>query len=164
VVPELSAPERDLLKAMLEAGPALIRFVFTHLTADAFQHPLARRAVDAILRHAGSEGSEGSWKPSVIIDALEDEDMRRLIAEISMSKFAISRNWTEVTEADPWVVAEAGILRLKVLDLDNRITENLRRLREAQQRGDDVMAFKEESIRLQKLKKEIQTARLIKET
>lgn len=154
----LTPPERDLLKVMLEVGPAMIDFVFGHLTIETFVHPLARRTVE-FLRHHREGGV--AWDVPSIMNDTDDPDLKRFMAEIVFSRYEISKGWIGVEEPDPWAIAEGSILRVKMQDMERLIAENFRQLKAAQQRGEAIAPYQEEHIRLQREKKQLESARLL---
>jgi DNA primase len=154
----LPAHERDLLKVILEAGPQMAEFVFSHLTRETFQHPMALRAVDAV-QHFIDSGRQ--WDVTSLINELQDADLRAFVSDCVVTKYEISRGWSEVKPGDLWTIAEKCILRAKGLGLRKEIEENFRLLKEAQRRGEDVARFMEENIRLEKARKELESTKLI---
>lgn len=156
----ISAPERDLLKVMLEVGPPMIEFVFAHCTLEDFVHPLARAAAELVSRLAPAR--ETTWNVPAIVNETEDALLRKFIADIVFSRYEISKVWTAVEEPDPWAIAESSILRAKMLEIDRQIVQNQREMRQAENQGGDLSAFRQHNAELQKQKKELQAARLLK--
>ena len=154
----LSAHERDLLKVMLEAGPPMVEFVFSHLTPETFGNALARKAVDAIRTFvAGGR----PWDVTSLTNDLDDPELRRFVADCVVSKYDISKGWADIKPGDLWTIAEKSILRARGLELRRMVEENYTLLKEAQRRGEDVSSFMEENIRLEKERKDLESTRLI---
>ncbi|HXX62779.1 MAG TPA: DNA primase [Bacteroidota bacterium] len=149
----LSAPERDLIKVMLEAGPPMIEFVLSRRTISDFAHPLARSAAELMSRLASAQ--EAPWSVPSIINQTEDESLRKFIADIVFSRYEISKIWTGLEEPDPYEIAESSILRAKALEIDRMIVENQREMRLAESEGRDLSQFREQNADLQKKKKEL---------
>lgn len=158
VAQPLSAHERDLLKVMLEAGPPMVEFVFSHLTHDSFGNALARSAVEAIQKFVATGRA---WDVTSLTNDLDDPELRRFVADCVVSKYDISKGWADVKPGDLWTIAEKSILRARGLGIKKMIEENYRLLKQAQQNGEDVSLFMEENIRLEKERKELESTRLI---
>lgn len=154
----LSAHERDLLKVMLEAGPPMVEFVFSHLEPETFANALARRAVDAIRKFIATGRP---WDVPSLTNDLDDPVLSRFVADCVVSKYDISKGWSDIKPGDLWTIAEKSIIRAKGLVLKKMIGENYRLLKEAQRKGEDVSLFMEESIRLEKERKDLESTRLI---
>lgn len=140
--------EQDLLRLMLLHGDEAIRFIFSHITVEHFTHPLSRAAL-AILLPLQEKGGE-------LLDHVEDPVLKGYIAGLMSSRYEISKTWAEIgsapDEADPRKVAEDGIMRLKVEEVDRRIEEASRRLKSAEVRGEGIESYQQEVVALQKEK------------
>jgi DNA primase len=156
--PPLSAHERDLLKVMLEAGPPMVEFVFSHLTRETFAHPLALRTVDAMQKFIAAGRP---WDVTSLTSDLDDDALRRFVADLVVSKYDISKGWADIKPGDLWTIAEKCVLRARGLGIRRLIEENYRLLKQAQQKGEDVAPFMEENLRLEKERKELESTRLI---
>ena len=154
----LSAIERDLLKIMLEAGPDMVKFVFRHLTIDVFTHPLARQVAEILQRETGENRP---WNVSLVVDRIEDPALKHFIADVTFTKYEISKEWQGVEEPDRWVVAEKSVLRALLRDIDRRIGENFAQLKSAQLRGESVGPFQAEHLRLEGEKKRVESTSLL---
>ncbi|HTY59522.1 MAG TPA: DNA primase [Bacteroidota bacterium] len=154
----LTPPERDLLKVMLDVGPAMISFVTQHIPPSSFADPLARRAAELIVEHAAQGGA---WDVPSLLDRAEDPSLRKFIADIVFNKYELSRGWSALDDPDPWLIAESSILRVKESALDGLIAGNHARMKEAERDGADLTPFREAHQRLQNEKKELKKTRLI---
>ncbi len=154
----LSPPERDLLKVMLEVGPPMVAFVATHVPPASFTDPLARRTAELLGKHAAAGGQ---WDVPAFLDTLDDPSLRAFIADIMFNRYELSRGWSALDDPDPWLIAEACILRVKAAVLDGLIAENHRQMKMAEQEGADLGPYREAHTRLQGEKKELQKLRLI---
>jgi len=156
----IGAPERDLLKVMIEQGRPLVDFTFRHIQAEAFVNPLARKVVEILLTRG-----EAEWAPASLVNEIEEPELKSFVANLIFSKYEISRGWeiigSQPEEADPWKIAEDAILRIQGAEIDRRIAESFRRLKGAESRGEPVTEIQEEVLHLQKEKKELTTRRLL---
>lgn len=142
--PAMPAPERDLLKLMLEHGNDMVNFVFSHITAAHFSHPQSKVLLDLILPHL-ERGD--TWNATTLINETEDAGIRRGIAEITFSKYELSKGWKELDavpeEADPGEIAERCMVIVKRQEVEKLLVENQRSMKEAAARGEDVRNFLE---------------------
>ena len=158
----LPVPQRDLLRLMLEHRNEMVEFVFSHTTPDAFAHPRAQSIVQMIRAHvkAGDE-----WDATSLVNESDDSEIKRLIADVVFSKYEISKGWAEMgsepEEPDPWVEAERCIMILRQQDLDAKIAENQRRMKDAAARGEQVITYLERHQTLLLERKEMEKVRLI---
>jgi DNA primase len=156
----VTAPERALLKVMIEQGGALIDFVFQHVQPDAFTNREARAVVNLLLARRDEH-----WEPASLVNAIEEPELKSFVANLVFSRHEISRGWeiigSQPEAADPWKVAEDAILRMKAGELDLRIAGAFRQLKEAESRGESLTEIKEEMLRLQREKRELATRRLL---
>jgi DNA primase len=150
--------ERDLVRVVGEAGLAMARFVFGHLSTDDFTHPLARRAAETFKSMADREEE---WDPGGVLSRVSDSEMQRFIADTLTARYEISKGWPDVETPDLWTIAEDCILRMRTQAADRTIAENFRHLKEARDRHEDVTPYMEENIRLQNYKKELLQTRLL---
>jgi DNA primase len=142
--------EQDLLRLMLLHGDEAIRFIFSHITVEHFTHPLSRAAL-AILLPMREQGGRGE-----LLDHVEDPVLKGYVAGLMSSRYEISKAWAEIgsepDEADPRKVAEDGIMRLKLEEVDRRIEEAYRRLKAAEARGEGIESYQQEVVAMQKEK------------
>ncbi len=155
---DLYAPERDLLKVMLEQGPQMAEFVFSHVPPGSFVHPSSRAIVELL----GSRARSGqTWDPTTLVNELSDENAKHLIPDIIFNRYEISRGWGQVEEPDPWDIAERAILRLQGEELDREISDLFRKLKEAESRGEPTRDQQERIQALQREKRELKSRRLL---
>lgn len=154
---DIPAAERDVLKLMLEHGDPMVRYVFSHLRLDHFSHPLVLHALQKILVLV--EKAE-AWDVNTLIDTAESEEVRRFIADVTFSRYEISKGWKELDampeEPDPGELADRCIIVLKKLELDRLLAENQRQMREALARGEEARGFLEHHKLLLEEKKDLE--------
>ena len=154
------AAEKDLLKVMIEHGPPLMEFVLTHTEKGNFTHPLVRAALDLLFRH-----KDEGWDPSRLVDEVEDPRLKDLLANILFARYELSRGWAEIGSEpdlpDPWKVAEHSVLRLMAVELDRKIREAFRGLKEADAEGKSLIPHQQLIQALQKEKVGLKSLRLL---
>ncbi len=143
-VTPVPAVERDLLKLMLDYGPAMVEYILEHTREDQFEHPLVREALD-LLREKMKEDT--SWETSALITRIDNTALKDFISEVVFSKYELSSGWARIgslpAETDPWEVANRCLVLLHRKEIDRLLAENQRRMKEAAQRGDPVREFLE---------------------
>lgn len=158
----IPAAERDLLRVMMEHGNDMVNFVFSHIGPEVFERDPAQRVVQIIRAHA--ENSD-AWDATSLVNEVDDPEVKRFIADVVFSKYEISKGWAEMgsepEEPNPWEIAERCIIVLRKQELDTRLVENQRRMKEAASRGVQVREFLEEHQALLREKRELETVRLI---
>lgn len=136
----IPAAERDVLHAVLEGREEIVSLVFRHISVDDFTNARARALAS---RLKDSWDVEGKIDAVRMMNDLQDEHLRRLIAELVFSKYEISKGWKEsgvdVTQADTMDIARDALLAFRKRAVTFRIEENQRRIKEAGDRGEDVM-------------------------
>lgn len=148
----LPTPERDLLRVILERGRPMAEYVFSHIPPGSFSHPHAR----ALAERIAGEGAN-DWDVTTMLDRIDDEPVRRLVADLVMAKYDISKGWTEQgvapQEADPADVARASIYTLRIQDIDRRLRGELALLQAAEDRGEALDEHHERIAALQQQKR-----------
>lgn len=136
----IPAAERDMLHAMLEGRQDILSLIFRHITVGDFTNTRARALASRLKELWDVEGKIDAVR---MMNDLEDEELRRLVAELLFSKYEISKGWKEwgvdVVQADTMDIARDALLAFRKRALTFRIEENQRRIKEAGDRGEDVM-------------------------
>jgi len=155
----LPAAERDLLRVTLEQGEAMANYVFSHIDPEDLQHPAVRQVFGHLKGRGGAD-----WDLHTVMDGMEDESMRRFLADLLFRRHDISRGWAEAgsepAEPDPWEIAERSIVALLQSGLDRRIEETMHRLKEAESRGESLLPFQQSIMQLQQRKRDLASAGL----
>ncbi len=150
-------PERDLLRLMLEHGDEMVEFIFTHVTPRHFLHPQSHRVLDMIFSH---REKREIWNANVLVDETDDTELRRFLADITFSKYELSKGWEELDgvpeEADPAKVAEQCMIILRRQELEKLLAENQRLMKDAASRQEDVRPFIDHHQLLMREKKDLE--------
>jgi DNA primase len=154
----LPAAERDLLRVILEEGRPMAEYVFSRIPPGSFGHPECRALAERIAR----EG-EVDWDVTGLLDRIEDEALRRLVADLVMARYDISKGWSEhgvvPREADPADVARASIRTLRMQDIDRRLRAELALLQAAEGRGESLEEHHDRIAALQQEKRALAAER-----
>jgi len=146
---EIPVAERDLIKLMLEKGGDMIEHVFAHISVDDFNddrsRTIARIIVDRYKR-------EGGFDVNALINEMPDQPLKSIVTNLLLRKYEISKGWhdlgVEINEVDAHKIADAAILIIKRREVEKKIEENQKALKEASQRGEDVTKYLERHQRL----------------
>jgi DNA primase len=155
---QMSIPplERELLRLVLEHKGTMLRYVFSRIDKDLLTSPVVLRVLERI--DAREEGGD-PWEPGRLFDELDDAEGRELVSRLLMPQHELSRGWREMgtdpPPPDPYVIADDCISRLLIQHMDDRIAGLYGTLKEAELRGEDILAIQSEILELQKEKKGI---------
>ncbi|MBP1654373.1 MAG: primase [Bacteroidetes bacterium] len=154
----LPAAERDLLRVVLEQGKPMADYVFSRIPPGSFTHPHAR----ALAERLSMEQAAG-WDVTSFLDHIDDDSVRRLVTDLVMSRYDISRGWSDhgvaPREADPADVVRASILTLRMQDIDRRLRGELALLQAAEDRGESLDEHHERIAALQQEKRTLAAER-----
>lgn len=154
---DVPAVERDLLKLMLEHGNDMVGYVFSHVKPEHFSHPQVHQVLRLIFPHVEKADA---WNANTLLNETEDADLRRFIADITFSKYELSKGWKELDgvpdEADPGDVAERCMIILKRQEVEKLLAENQRHMKAAAARGEEVRKFVDHHQLLMREKKDLE--------
>ncbi len=152
----LPAPERDLIRLLLENGGPMAEFVFQRLEPDMLTVRASREIVDTIRKRW--EAGE-PWDARTLLGGLPAPGVRDLISELSMQRHELSKGWSDAGSdpppPDPWIIARDCIVMLKSRGLERRITDLYRRMKDAELRGETISAYQQEILDLQREKQQL---------
>jgi len=154
----LPAPERDLLRLLLEYGDPMAEFVFQRLDPDALTARASREIMSTIRKHweAG-----GQWDAGTLLGEFPAPELRGLVSELSMQRHELSKGWSaagsDPPPPDPWIIARDCIVMLKSRGLERRIAELYRSMKDAELRGETISVYQQEILDLQREKQQLHT-------
>jgi len=132
--------ERDLIKLLLEGRTDVVEFIVKNIAVVQFTDPKTIKLADVLFSHWRDVGEIHA---QAILNELNDVELKGFITDISLSKYELSKRWTEkeIDEPDSMHIAKDAIALLKKQTLKKEIEENQRMLKDATQRGADKMPF-----------------------
>jgi hypothetical protein len=143
---------------ILEEGKPMAEYVFSRIPPGSFAHPQARALAERLV---GAEAAE--WDITTLLDHISEEPLRRLVTDLVMSRYDISKGWSEhgeaPREADPARVAQASILTLRMQDIDRRLRSELALLQAAEDRGEALDEYHDRIAALQQEKRTLAAER-----
>jgi len=151
---ELPAAERDLLKVMLDGGPATVSAIFSRISLDDFRHPHARQ-LSEILRQRTDRGER--WDAGMVTDSLDDPVLKQLVANLMIDRYELSDGWgklgTSVARPRPDDIARAAVRQIILRDIDERIRDEHRQLKDAERAGASTQPHHQRILELQTRRK-----------
>jgi len=79
----------------------MLRYVFSRIDKELFTAPVVRRIIEVVDAH--EEGGE-EWEPGTLIDELDDQDARELVAQLMMPQHELSKGWREMGRTRPLLI------------------------------------------------------------
>lgn len=140
--------EKELLLAMLEGGADVVQFILSQIDIESLDHPETKKLIKLLLDRI-EEGM--SVDANALMDETKDDSLRRLIADIVFNKYTISNRWEKAssdTERAPQQIAEEALSFIKREQLQKIAEDNLRQLKEASKRGENVDRYLERNKQL----------------
>jgi DNA primase len=148
--------ERELLRLVLEHKGAMLRYIFSRIDKGLLTAPIVLRVLELI--DAREEGGE-PWEPGRLFDELGDIEARELVSRLLMPQHELSKGWREMGSdpppPDPYAIADDCISRLLMSTVDARIENLYGAMKEAELRGEDILAIQSKILELQREKKAI---------
>jgi DNA primase len=156
---EIPAPQRDLLRLILEEGIPMAEYVFAAFPPQEFVEGRARRLA-ALLGVRTSD--DRPWTPAALLDEITDEELRRFVADLSVSPVELSPGWVQfgVTPEgdDLWSRADRCLALLRRQEVERLIAENETAMKAAQVRKEPLQPYLEHHQALTREKQEITAA------
>ncbi|HMD13044.1 MAG TPA: hypothetical protein VKI62_00320, partial [Bacteroidota bacterium] len=129
--------------AMLEGGADVVQFILSQIDIESLDHLETKKLIKFLLDRI-EEGM--SIDANSLMDEIRDDSLRRLIADIVFNKYTISKRWEKAAsdaERVPQQIAEEALYFMKRERLQKVAEDNLRQLKEASKRGENVERFLE---------------------
>lgn len=128
VNPILYNLEKEIIKLLFEGIDSISELIFSNLSVGDFILPIHQKIFATAM-----ENYQAAKVLSVasIIQKFDDEDIQNYLHEISFEKYTISSNWKETNPAESSEIiykklAKDCIIKLKELEIDSQIAENIR--------------------------------------
>lgn len=112
------------------------------ISPDELSDERVRKAVRFMLHRIEEAGQAPA---AMVMNEIDDPDMKSLISDLALSKYELSKGWAEmaveIEEPDPWKIARDAVIAIKKQAVQREIEQNQRRLKDAAQRGQDSLPF-----------------------
>lgn len=126
--------EKEIIKLLFDGNEKTINLIFNHLRPEDFIIEINEKIFERI-KEIFDEG--GDLKPANLLALFDDENIQTYLREITIDEHTISPNWDEYTlskikDRNSVKYATDIIIRLKQLQIDEHIKNNLKLIDEAQ--------------------------------
>lgn len=124
--------ERELIKLLLEGNEKLVILINRYIGSDDYLFETHRNLAEIIF-NSFHEGQ--SIQASSILEKIDDENVRGYLLEVTFEKHSISKYWEDVrpdVESESLLIKIAidTIQKFKFMEIDRKIEENHRQIRE----------------------------------
>lgn len=124
--------ERELINLLLEGNEKLVELINRYIESDEYLFEPHRHLAEIIVNkfHQGE-----SIQAASILEKIEDESLRGYLLEVTFEKYSISKYWEEMRqneESETLLMKTAidTIQKFKFMEIDRRIEENHRQIKE----------------------------------
>jgi DNA primase len=159
---ELAVEEKELLNALFDNPEEMVPFIFGHIQIDEF---VSQPAKDIGLMVIEDFEQEGKVDARALHESTQDENLRKIIADCSFNRYQLSAKWDTIghktSETRLYEQALGAIKSLKRRNIDNAITENRQKMKDAQLQGSDVLPLLRYEKELYVQKQAVEEMRLI---
>jgi len=117
--------EKSLIRLLYGGDLKIAGYIFDNILPEDFINPQFRAA--ALVVYEGLKG--GSVSPSMLIEKIEDKELKNMIFTLSLSGDSISKKWDDLTiegeiEKDSFRYAVDSIKNFKIFRIDEQIKLN----------------------------------------
>ncbi len=135
----LSAAESDLVRLLLENREDVARYIFSNIRIDDLRNASVRAFASIVARRL--EIGESLDVPA-LLHGIEDQEMINRITNLALTRYQLSKGWQdqerEIDEPDPMLLAKAAVLHIRRTQIENRLAENLRKMKTAEVGSDEA--------------------------
>ena len=136
--------EKDLLNAMFLGGENVIRWVDKNLDKSLITNTKVKELIEMLIDRI-EKGK--NIEPASIIDSIENNNDKIFLTELIFSNYTLSKRWDErgidIEKADPFVVVNDAVQLLKKKALEQKIEKNQQLLKDASERGENIIKYLE---------------------
>ncbi len=155
---EIPAAERDLIKLMLEGSRDVVDYVFARISVDDFEDDRAK-SIAIIISNTHKQGER--LDINALLNQLSDQSLKGVITNLLLRKYELSKGWhdisVELNGAEARKIADGAIVTLRRREIERRIDQNQKALREASRIGEDVTGYLERHQQLLQEKQLLET-------
>jgi DNA primase len=153
--------EKILLRLMLEHGTTMVEFILGNMALDEFTAGAPRKTIQAFIQMY----QEDRVRPQQILEGRFGDKLQRLGASVMVDEHQLSENWARNSNIsvprlnnDPFEAAASAMTLLKLDRVNETIQEHKRRMRRADQEGNDdkMRALQQKMMSLYELRKHIE--------
>ncbi len=133
-----SSAERDILKLLLESDRDVLEFIFSQVTSDELQHPVARSLFELLLDHYRKTGSVNA---DVLINDDNFSEYSSIVTQLISERYEVSERWEILRGFEEFSVnmqlSIDAVRTLKKWNIRERIESVRKNIREVERQGGD---------------------------
>lgn len=136
--------EKEIIKQLFEGNEKIISLILSHLKPEDFILEINEKIFERI-KEIFNKG--GDLKPANLIAQFEDDDIQTYLREITIDEYTVSPNWDEyilnkIKDRSSKKYVTDIILRMKQMQIDEQIKNNLKLIDEAQSAEEELNLLK----------------------
>mgnify|MGYP006276245971 FL=1 len=153
--------EKVLLRLMLDHGTSMVEFILGNMALDEFTAGAPRKTIQAFIQMY----QDDRVRPQQILEGRFGDKLQRLGASVMVDEHQLSENWARNSNIavprlnnDPFEAAASAMTLLKLDRVNETIQEHKRRMRRADQEGNDdkMRTLQQKMMSLYELRKHIE--------
>jgi len=135
--------EKSLIRLLLGGDLKIAGYIFDNILPENFINPKFRQTASVVLECLKS----GSVSPSLIVEKIEDAELKKMIFEIAFGGDSISKKWDGLSiegeiEKDSFKYAIDSIRNYKLYNIDEQIKLNNERISKSNDETEHLELFK----------------------
>lgn len=144
IVPQKENPyEKSLIRLLLGGDLKIAGYIFDNILPDEFINSNFKAITSVIFESLKA----GSVSPSLIIEKIEDKDLKKMIFDIAFSGDSISKKWDDLSiegeiEKDSFKYAVDTIKNFRIFRIDEQIKLNNRQISNSSNEAEHLELFK----------------------
>lgn len=132
--------EKELIFQLFEGNEAIVGKIFDSITPEEFKNKDFKKLAELVYK----EYMNGNVEPAMLIEKIDDEDLRNYVIKLAIGEYQISSGWdkkasTGKVEKDPVKYANDTILRYQIAKIEEQIKANNQKIENL---GDDLEVIK----------------------
>lgn len=117
--------EKELVRLLFSGNEQIVTHILDNVAIDNFTND-DYKIVATIVENGFNEGK---ISPAYLIEKIEDDDLKNLVLELSLSEYSISKNWDELSsngkiEKDTYEYAVETVKNYQIFQIDEEIKRN----------------------------------------
>ncbi|MBI5807767.1 MAG: hypothetical protein HZA74_05135, partial [Ignavibacteriales bacterium] len=124
--------EKELVRLLFSGNEQIVTHILDNVAIDNFTND-DYKIVATIVENGFNEGK---ISPAYLIEKIEDDDLKNLVLELSLSEYSISKNWDELSsngkiEKDTYEHAIETVKNYQIFQIEEEIKRNNKLIEES---------------------------------
>ena len=138
------ANEDEIIKLLFEGNRSIIEFIFQHISPEDLMSSTHRYLANIVF---DSLNNNESIIPAVLIEKIEDEEIKQYVLKLAFDRYIVSKTWEEFHPGAPEEIvlekaARDVIKSFKILRIDKEIKINYEKIKSAKEEDEKVELMK----------------------